>query len=275
MNTEVEYAIGSFMRVRKLAGIYQIRDSWTVGGRKHHRRRYALSAVKGTGALLATTDAFADDMEPLPVGATAEEITLVSDPDSGESAPVIRAATAPQKPEAPAGHPEPAPEPEQPVTDAIRSRNATPGPGSGCMCGISTFCSVHDAPPAADEEPSELRDPFKPIRKLPKNPTYQELRGIVYNARFKGFESWGKNQLDRLKPGTPIAVAVTHETNGHAIWVILSEWADGVSRAMLEVFYPTAQGSSADAIEYAVLLALRQVPIRSNELEILFLESLM
>lgn len=297
MNSEVEYAIGRVMKVRRLAGKFRVIDSWLVGGHHRRRRRYKLAAVEGTGAMLNVTESFAEDMEPAP-GEPANELTLVLDPDTGESAPVIRAATAAQEHASPDGQPVPAPAAEHAAPDAIRSRNASPGPGSGCMCGLSDFCAVHDAPPAASEvtldagsfggeldpyspganrpdrleEPGELQNPFKSVRKLPRRPSYSELRGIVYNARFKGLEDWSNREIEQLNDETPIAVAVTHETNGHAIWVITIDRSDiDIRRANLEIFYPNATGSSADAIEYAVLLALRQVPIRSDDLETLLL----
>jgi hypothetical protein len=280
MNAEVEYAIGRFMRVRKLSGTYQINDSWLVGGARHKRRRYKLYPVKGSGAILDVTEAFADDMDPLP---EAKPLELVPDEqpithdahgplykrdldaDALRDGRLQRIA-APQEPDAPAGHAEPAPVAAQPVADAIRSPD---GLEPGAFGGELDEYSVGARYP---EEPGELKNPYKPIRKHPENPTYQDLKCIVYNARFKGLEKLGTNQLAQLEEGTPIAVAVTHETNGHAIWVITTEAADEIRRARLEVFYPHAQGSSADAIEYAVLLALRQVPIRTEDLEILLLE---
>lgn len=262
MNAEIEYAIGRFMKVRKLTGTFQITDSWMVGGARHKRRRYRLHAVKGTGAILDLTEAYATDMDPLPHGATAEELTLAPDP-----APCADALPAPQEPDASAGHTEPAPDAAQPAADAISGPD---GLDYGAFGGELDEYSIGAR--YADEKPSELRNPFKPIRNFPENPTYQDLKCIVYNARFKGMEKLGTNQLAQLADGTPIAVALTHETNGHAIWVITTEAGDEVRRAKLEVFYPHAHGSSADAIEYAVLLALRQVPIRSEDLEILLLE---
>lgn len=260
MNAEVEYAIGKFMRVRKLAGTYQINDSWMVGGARHKRRRYKLYPVKGTGAILDVTEAFADDMDPLPV-AEPIELSLAPDPAAHDAH-----AAQPQEHDEPAGHAEPAPATARPVADAIRSADGLePGAFGGELDEYSVGARYPD-------EPGELKNPYKPIRKFPENPTYQDLKCIVYNARFKGLEKLGTNQLAQFEEGTPIAVAVTHETNGHAIWVITTEAADEIRRARLEVFYPHAQGSSADAIEYAVLLALRQVPIRTEDLEILLLE---
>jgi hypothetical protein len=87
-------------------------------------------------------------------------------------------------------------------------------------------------------------------------------------------EEYTSAELAQLEDGTPMGVVVTHETNGHAIWIITTEaddQGDELRRATMEIFYPEARGSSADAIEYAVLLALRQVPIRSHELEALLL----
>lgn len=264
MIAEVEYAIGRFMKVRKLSGTFQITDSWMVGGTHHKRRRYRLYAVKGTGAILEMTESFVDDMIPLPLAATAEELTLVPDPDS---APSTDALPASQEPAAPAEHTEPAPDAEQPAADAIcSSRPAPDGPGSDGP-------GEEDGPWAEGwaERSGELQNPFKPVRKFPRRPTYKELRGIVYNARFKGLEEKSEIDLSRLPDETPIAVAVTHETNGHAIWIITIE-SGQAHLANLEIFYPNARGSAADALEYAVLLALRQVPIRSEDLEILLLE---
>lgn len=58
-----EYAIGSFVKVRKLAGVYKVIDSWSVNGRIPGRRRYKLIPAKGSGALLEVTEAFGDDMD--------------------------------------------------------------------------------------------------------------------------------------------------------------------------------------------------------------------
>lgn len=269
MNAEVEYAINSFMRVRKLAGLYQINDSWLVGGTYHKRRRYKLYPVKGTGAILDVTEAYGDDLQPAPSPAAPEELTLVTDPDTGDTAPIIRAATAPQEHASPAGHAELAPDAEHAAPGAIFGQG---GLDAGAFGGELDEYSVGAR---RAEEPGELRFPYKPVRKFPGFPTYQELRGIVYNSNFKGMEEVNQRQLEN---GTPIAVAVTHETNGHAVWVITAESpkynpdAERERLARLEVFYPHAPGSSADAIEYAVLLALRQIPIRADDLEILLLQ---
>lgn len=267
MNAEIEYAIGRFMKVRKLSGTFQINDSWITGGTHHKRRRYKLYAVKGTGAILEVTEAFADDMEPLPV-AQPVELSLAPDPFPSDAIPAglhIPDATAPQEHEAPAGHTEPAPHSAQPVADAIRSPDALDyGAYGGELDEYSVGARVQG-------ERGELQNPLKPVRNWPTNPTYQDLRGIVYNARFKGLEKLSSSEIDRMDPGTPIAVAVSHETNGHAIWIIITE-GDDLRRCRLEVFYPNATGSSADALEYAVLLALRQVPVRSDDLEMILLE---
>lgn len=285
MNTEVEYAIGRFMRVRKLSGTFQITDSWITGGTHHKRRRYKLHAVKGTGAILDVTEAFADDMELLPTSPTAETLTLVPDPEEpithDEHGPLykrdldadalrdgrLQRIARPQEHAAPAGHTEPAPEAAQPVADAIRSPEALDyGAYGGELDEYSPGAN------RADEKPGELRNPFKPVRKFPQRPTYKDLRGIVYNACFKDLEDWSENSYCQLPLGTPLAVVVTHETNGHAIWILTLADRAGVRYANLEIFYPNAPGSAADAIEYAVLLALRQVPIRTEDLEILLLE---
>lgn len=264
MIQETEYAINRIMKVRKLCGTYRVKDSRIVGTGKHRRRRYTLSSVEGSGALLSSTEAFADEMDPLPDAAPADELALMPEP-----------ATQPQEHAAPAGHGTPAPEAEPAAPDAIRSRVFTPEQAFGIDAEPGTFGGELDEYSIGaryPSEPGELKNPYKPIRNFPENPTYQSLRGIVYNARFKGLEKFGTNQLAQLEDGTPIAVAVTHETNGHAIWVITTEACDELRRARLEVFYPNATGSSADAIEYAVLLALRQVPIRTEDLETLLLQ---
>lgn len=268
MNAEVEYAIGRFMKVRKLAGTFQVSDSWVIGGTKYKRRRYRLHAVKGTGALVRITEAFADDMDPLPVAATAEELILVSDPDTGESSPVIRAATAPQGTDDVNPGAYDAPEAAQPPADVIRSPEPEPLDYGAFGCELDPYSVGANLP----DNPGELRNPFKPVRKFPRRPTYRQLRGIVYSARFKGLEDLNEIELSRLPNETPVAVAVTHETNGHAIWIISMD-SGQAHTANLEIFYPEAKGSTADAIEYAVLLALRQVPIRSEDLEILLLEA--
>lgn len=283
MNAEVEYAIGRFMKVRKLAGTFQITDSWMVGGTRYKRRRYLLHAVKGTGAILNVTEAFADAMEPLPVGATAEELTLVPDPPAVNPSRVLGAGPHPagcdcyecvdtgryrgsQEHDAAPGHTEPAPDSAQPVAGAIFGPD---GLDAGAFGGELDEYSVGAR--YADENPGELRNPYKSVRKFPRRPTYKELRGIVYNARFKGLEDKSEVDLSRLPNETPVAVVVTHETNGHGIWIITMDSGQPYT-ANLEIFYPSAPGSSADAVEYAVLLALRQVPIRTEDLEILLLE---
>jgi hypothetical protein len=271
MNAEVEYAIGRVMKVRRLAGKFQVIDSWIVGGAKHRRRRYKLFGVKETGALLEFTEAFAEDMEPVPESNPVEELTLVPDPDTDETTPVIRARTAAQEHDAPNGHPVPAPDAAQPAADAISGRIFTPEDAFGLDPGA--FGGELDPySPGANrlDDPGELKNPFEPVRKLPRRPTYRELRGIVYSARFKGLEDWSEVDLSKLPDETPVAVAVTHETNGHAIWIISMD-AGQAHSANLEIFYPEGRGSSADALEYAVLLALRQVPIRSQDLEELLL----
>lgn len=255
MIQETEYAINRLMKVRKLCGTYRVQDSRIVGTGKHKRRRYTLSSVEGSGALLSSTEAFADEMDPLPDAVPADELALMPEP-----------ATAPQEHAAPAGHGTPAPVAEHAAPGAIFGQD---GLDSGAFGGELDEYSIGARYPA---EPGELKNPYKPVRKFPENPQYSDLKCIVYNARFKGLEKLGTNQLAQLEDGTPIAVAVTHETNGHAIWVITTESMDEIRRARLEVFYPHAQGSSADAIEYAVLLALRQVPIRTEDLETLLLQ---
>lgn len=285
MNTEIEYAIGRMMKVRKLAGTFKIFDSWIVGDRIR-KRRYQLLAVEGSGALVKSTEAFADDMEPLPVAQTAETLTLMPDPEEpithDEHGPLykrdldadalrdgrLQRIAQPQEPAAPAGHTEPAPE-------AVRS---AAGPVSGADPGYTLDAGAfggeldpYSIGANLADEPGELRNPMKAIRKMPRRPTYRELRGITYNARFKGFEDLSEVQLSKLGDETPIAVVVTHETNGHGIWIITMDSGQPLY-ANLEIFYPNAKGSSADATEYAVLLALRQVPIRTEDLEILLLE---
>jgi hypothetical protein len=266
MNTEVEYAIGNFMRVRKLAGLYQINDSWLVGGARHKRRRYKLYPVKGTGAILDVTEAYGDDLQPAPSPAAPEELSLVPEPQelSGDVPGYSSAMLAPDA--------------EHAAPDAIRSPERTFTPGQAFGLDEGAFGGEPDPYSIGanlPDEPGELRFPYKPVRKFPGLPTYRELRGIVYNASFKGMEKINHKQLEN---GTPVAVVVTHETNGHAIWVITIETpefnqdAERERRARLEVFYPNAPGSSADAIEYAVLLALRQIPIRADDLEILLLQ---
>lgn len=273
MNAEVEYPIGRFMKVRRLAGTYQIIDSWVTGGLKHKKRRYKLNRVQGTGAMLEVTEAFGEDMDPIPVPTPPEELTLESDPETDEAAPAIRPATQPQERASPAGHAEPAPEAERAAADAIRSPGK-PAP-DGILMDAGAFGGELDeySIGARFENPGELQNPFKPIRMFPQSPKYQDLRGIVYNARFKGLENHTTTRLSLMSDGTPIGVIVTHETNGHAIWVVTTEkFSEETRRCNLEQFYPKAVGSEADAIEYAVLLALRQVPIRTEELERLFLE---
>ncbi len=279
MNTEVEYAIGRVMKVRRLAGNFRVIDSWLVGGSHNRRRRYKLAAVEGTGAKVSITESFSEDMGPV-ADPQPTELTLVPESFPSEAIPAglhIPDATAAQEHVAPSGHIEPGSVAAQPVADAIRS------PADAAAADIRAMNRAleegsfdeefddYSVGARVAEEPGELKNPFQSVRKFPENPTYQDLKCIVYSSRFKGLEKLGTNQLARLEGGTPIAVAVTHETNGHAIWVITTEAADEVRRARLEVFYPHAQGSSADAVEYAVLLALRQIPIRTVDLEILLL----
>lgn len=276
-NPENMFAIGRLMRVRKLTGIYKITDSWMMLGKK---RRYQLEAVPGSGATLRETEAFGADLHIVPDPEPTPELSIAPDPGS---------ATAPQEHASPAGHPEPAPGAEHAVADVIRSpadateadvirgMNAALDAGAfgGELDEYSVGANLEDVVPGSQyryENADKLQNPLKPIRSYPENPTYRDLKCIVYNARFKGLEKLTMKQLDELPEKTPIAVAVTHETNGHAIWVVITDGAEKMHRARLEVFYPHAPGSAADAIEYAVLLALRQVPIRSEDLEILLLE---
>lgn len=288
----VEYEIGRFMRVRKLVGTYQITDSWMVGGAKHQVRRYRLTPVKGTGALLLVTEAYADDMDPIP---TAQTINLIPDEPlielgRDEQGPIYkpdldadalrdgyirRMQLAQEQPQ-----PVPAPDAEPGAADAIRSPAGTFTHDAGTFGGEPDEYS----PGAQDDEAfgssvgtqemgiEKLQSPFKPVRKFPQRPSYQDLKAIVYNARFKGLEELDWNKQVSLPAETPVAVVVTHETNGHAIWVITTGSTNEDRVAYLEQFYPKATGSEAAAIEYAVLLALRQIPIRSEDLEILLLQ---
>lgn len=252
-NPDNQYAVGRKMKVRKLTGIYEIVDSRMTG----RLRRYKLRAVPDTGAALAETEAYGDAMQPAPEPEPAPELSLAPDPQP---------ATAAQELRAPDGAAAPAPAAEHGTADAIRSPDALDyGAFGGELDEYSVGARVQ-------EERGELQNPLKPVRNWPTNPTYQDLKCIVYNARFKGLEKLTAREISELEDGTPVAVAVTHETNGHCIWVITSVRGDDLRRARLEVFYPHATGSSADAIEYAVLLALRQVPIRTEDLEIMLLE---
>jgi hypothetical protein len=255
---ENQYAIGRKMKVRKLVGVYEIVDSRMIG----KKRRYTLKPVLGTGCALNETEAYGDAMQPAPEPEPAPVLSLAP-------------ATAAQEHAAPDGQPVPAPAAERSTADAIRSPaeritlSADDGLEPGAFGGELDEYSIGARFP---NEPGELKNPFKPVRKFPENPAYRDLKCIVYNARFKGMEKWDTSQIEQLPDGTPIAVAVTHETNGHSIWIIVTDTTDDTQRARLEVFYPHAHGSSADAIEYAVLLALRQVPISTEDLEILLLE---
>jgi hypothetical protein len=250
-NPDNQYAIGRRVKVRKLQGEYRVVDTRMVG----KNRRYELGAIPGTGAALLTTEAWGTDMRAVPDPEPAPELSLAPDPVPGTDA---------QEHASPAEHTEPAPVAEPAAADAIRSPDTyEPGTFGGELDPYS---------PGANqtEKPAELQNPFKPVRKWPQRPSYRELKGIVYNARFKGLEDYSSTQLATLQEGTPIAVIVTNETNGQAIWITVTESADEVRSCYLEQFYPEANGSRADAIEYAVLLALRQVPIRSRDLEALF-----
>lgn len=259
-NPENMFAIGRTMRVRKLSGLYQIVDSRMIG----KNRRYKLRAVPDTGAALPETEAYGDVLQPMPDPAPAPELSLMPDPaPSGvcicepgyadTACPQHGDRELSQEHASPDGQPEPAPVAERAAPDAIRSPD-----------GFDTY------PPGANRP--ELQNPFKPIRRFPVKMAYADLKDIVYNARFKGLEDQSSRQLSELPDGTPVAVAVTKELNGNAIWVITTDSRDEIRQAHLEVFYPKAIGSSADALEYAVLLALRQVPIRTEDLEILLLE---
>lgn len=192
------YPIGTTYKVRKLKGLYRVVDSWLVGQRKP-KRRYKLRYVEHTSAGDEYTESFGEDMtpakEPLPEPKPNKFIDIVFDgppshvsgrfveveDESGQSISIgtwikrdngLWALRIPQ-PDSPSaavdtdGSQELAPgtadatrpEAAEAAADAIRSRNATPGPGSGCMCGFSDFCPVHDAPPAAQPLNPELPVP--------------------------------------------------------------------------------------------------------------------
>lgn len=266
-NPENQFAIRSTMRVRRLSGIYEIIDSRMLG----KLRRYDLRAVPGTGAVTLATEAWGSDMQPVPCTCSGELLNAAC-PVHG---PAVIAA---QKHAHPAGASAPAPDVAQPVAGTVRSPQASPGADSDPSYGesldegafggeLDPYSPGANSPDALPEEPGELKAPYKPVRRFPQRTQYEDLGGVVYNARLKGFENHTTRGLSELAPNTPIAIVVTQEANGHAIWIILSD-PDGEFEAALETYYPDQPGSVADSFEYAVLLALRQIPIRTEDLEI-------
>jgi hypothetical protein len=249
MNLQVEnnYENGTRVKVRRLSGVYEISNSWMIG----KYRRYNLVAVPDTGAVLPVTEAYGDVLQLASKPEPAPELTLTPD-------------TEPQDPKA---------------TEALPVGQASPDAfvlDDGAFGGELDPYSPGAQQPLESEDierrevysgSGELQNPRKLVRRFPINPRYEELRGIIYNARFKGLEG----ELPELDPGTPVGVVVTRETNGSGIWIVTMGAGCAGRYCQLEVFYPSAPGAEADALEYAVLLALRQVPIRSEDLETLLL----
>src|SRR5688572_11128373 len=82
---------GSYVKVRRLQGLYSVLSSRLVG----KVYRYRLDAVPDTGCLLDGTEAFGEDMERMPAPQPAPELALMPDPEPANSAPQERADVAP------------------------------------------------------------------------------------------------------------------------------------------------------------------------------------
>lgn len=286
------FADGSCVKVRRLQGEYRVLSSRLIGGKI---RRYRLDAIPGTGCLLPGTEAFGEDMQRVPDPQAGPELSLAPDPPAANSAPQEHSDASPD-PAAPAG--------ERSASAAVCS----PGPGitlnrdpdeprdprEWTMPAGETNFSL----PAGDEEVDHTHDPelveFREVFGQPKSPpvpslvkelryypatamSYRDLKNIIYSSHIRGME---KGPYEELDNDTPVGVAVTRETNGAAVWVITVRDRGEVREAQLEIFYPSDRiqdhvmkaSCETMAIEYGVLLALRKIPIRRNDLEILLLQ---
>lgn len=268
-----DFEVGDRVRVRRLQGEYSVEGSRLVG----QHRRYHMKLIPSTGGFLEETDAFSSDMQLVPAPQPAPELALAPDPEPANSAPQERTDGSPE-PAAPAA--------DDGAADAISSPGDTnfaldAGAFGGELDEYSQGAQVdhtHD-PEGPGEEDGEWAEGWKeraglkpkklrgsPIDSIP----YHKLKDIMYSGRFKGLDDADDEALNELDKNTPVAVVATRERNGSAIWIIVVDGED--RRAMLEVFYPVDAREESRAIEHAVMLALREVPIRTPDLEVLLLQ---
>lgn len=182
----------------------------------------------------------------------------------------MNAATRPQE----QTEPVPAPGSDPAAPDAISSPARVIGPHAvcnvpGCTHGAE-LDEYSDGARTPEPGPGELQNPLHKLRQHPSTQLeYSDLRNVIYQGWFKKTTGFSEQDINDLPDGTPIAVAVTEEANGCAVWVIVSNHG---KLARLEVFYPKATGCKSGAIEHGVLLALGEIPIFTDELETILLQ---
>lgn len=269
-----DFEVGDRVKVRKLQGEFKVTGLRRVGRIKP---RYQMKLIPDTGGYLEETEAFSEDMQLVPVPEPAPELSLAPDPPAPHSAPQVL-ALADGSPAAPAA--------ERSAADAISSPGDTnfaldAGAFGGELDEYSPGAQVdhtHD-PEGPGEEDGEWAEGWKErsgltrkkLRAAPADSIpYSKLKDIMYSGRFKGLDDADDEALNGLDKNTPVAVVATRERNGSAIWIIVVDGED--RRAILEAFYPVDAREESRAIEHAVMLALREVPIRTPDLEVLLLQ---
>lgn len=270
-----DFEVGDRVKVRKLQGEFKVTGLRRVGRIKP---RYQMKLIPDTGGYLEETEAFSEDMQLAPRPEPAPELALAPDPP------------APDKPaqDQPDASPDAAaPAAERSAADAISSPGDTnfaldAGAFGGELDEYSPGAQIdhtHDPEGPGEEDGPwadgwEKRSGQSPKRKKLRPPTdsifYHQLKDIMYSGRFAILDDADDEALNALDKNTPVGVAATRERNGSAVWIIV---ADGrLRKAMLEMFYPTEAHEESRAIEHAVMLALREVPIRTPDLEVLLLQ---
>lgn len=269
-----KYKHGESVFVRHLREIYQVESiDWSRGALGAHR--YHLSRVKDNRGALGSerkefTTAYAADLSSVPAAAPAPELSLAPDPqpaaavqDAAQPGPATGAAA----------------DAEHGAADAISDPDAGYSPSYGVTRGdgpVSKEMDHTDDPEERIAREIGLDGRLCAKRQVRYAPSvsmpYRQLKQIIYSGSFPEMEGRLNSDLDGV---TPVGVVVTKESNGAAVWVILCD-GDQIKNARQEVFYPTENEPSEvraenAAIEYGVLLALRKIPITTNDLEIVLL----
>lgn len=272
---------GAHVKVRRLQGVFTVLSSRMVG----KVLRYRLDAVPDTGCILTGTESFAEDMQPVPAPEPAPELSLAPDPPAPHSPPQELALASPDA-AAPAAERSAAAAVCELAPGITLTREA--GDDENFSLDPGSFGGDLDEYSPGAQDLDHSGDPEEPFRETSEREMrqiavrkslrytpavsifYHNLKDILYSGKFKGLEGSDDRALDQLEENTPVGVVATRERNGSAVWIVCVE--SELRKARLEAFYPAERGEEGMAIEHAVMLALRQVPIRTNDLEILLLQ---
>jgi hypothetical protein len=139
--------------------------------------------------------------------------------------------------------------PQEPATDAspdaapVGNRRRT-DPG---------YVPPSDAEPDPDrtvtEQPRELYDPLTVIRIRPTRCMVRELTAEIYRSDLLSPE------IQALDYENATGVSVTEELNGYSVWILT------LRGAHFREFFPMDKDALAGAIELAVMIAFRRIPI--------------